>query len=91
MPGSRVQIGALDIDDGLTVDLAERVEGRARAQRHVGHRHGREQHTERHNRHQRDQQRQNPPVHAANSRGYARRFTDSVTRATAGGARHEYR
>ena len=59
---------AFDRDDLFAVDLTERVEGRAGAKRHKRHRHHREQHTENHNRHQRDDQRQNPPVHAAYTR-----------------------
>ena len=63
-----MDLGALDVDDLLALDLAEGVEGRAGAQRNVRDRHHREQHAERHDRHKGDQQRRNPPVHASNSR-----------------------
>ena len=65
VPGRRVDFGALDVDDLLAVDLTERVERRAGPQRHERHRHHRQQHAERDDRHQRDEQRRNPPVHAA--------------------------
>ena len=69
MPRRRMDLGALDVDDLLAVDLAERVERRAGTQRHIRHRHQRQQHPERHDRHHGDQQRQNPPVHGDHSKG----------------------
>ena len=85
--------GALDVDHLLAVDLSERVERRSRTQRHERNGHHRKQHTEHHDRHQRDDQRHNPPVHAAYINGAHRvgRFTHSVITRRAPLVADEYR